>query len=129
MSSQARLVSPSPILGKPCCLHAALDQGQLPGDRPIGSAKEQATSGQSVQTRTAAGWRASQMTARWLAEEPRQTRRTLASGRQVGLAHPGRPDSPPAPNARMPRRRPCGRSVNQQRRGVRAMAAAGQPAG
>jgi hypothetical protein len=26
-----------------------------------------------------------------LAEEPRQTRRTLASGRQVGLAHPGRP--------------------------------------
>jgi Bifunctional DNA primase/polymerase, N-terminal len=25
-----------------------------------------------------------------LAEEPRQTRRTLASGRQVGLAHPGR---------------------------------------
>jgi hypothetical protein len=29
-----------------------------------------------------------------LAEEPRQTRRTLASGRQVGLAHPGRPTSP-----------------------------------
>ena len=26
-----------------------------------------------------------------LAKEPRQTRRTLASGRQVGLAHPGRP--------------------------------------
>jgi hypothetical protein len=26
-----------------------------------------------------------------LAEEPRQTHRTLASGRQVGLAHPGRP--------------------------------------
>jgi hypothetical protein len=26
-----------------------------------------------------------------LGEEPRQTRRTLASGRQVGLAHPGRP--------------------------------------
>jgi hypothetical protein len=32
-----------------------------------------------------------------LAEEPRQTRRTLASGRQVGLAHPGRPGQPPSP--------------------------------
>jgi hypothetical protein len=29
-----------------------------------------------------------------LAQEPRQTRRTLASGRQVGLAHPGRPAHP-----------------------------------
>jgi bifunctional DNA primase/polymerase-like protein len=29
-----------------------------------------------------------------LAEEPRQTRRTLTSGRQVGLAHPGRPAYP-----------------------------------
>ena len=29
-----------------------------------------------------------------LADEPRQTRRTLASGRQVGLAHPGRPAHP-----------------------------------
>jgi hypothetical protein len=45
-----------------------------------------------------------------LAEEPRQTRRTLASGRQVGLAHPGRPAYPttsqrthasPAPPARV----------------------------
>jgi hypothetical protein len=32
-----------------------------------------------------------------LAEEPRQTRRTLASGRQVGLAHPGRPGQPTSP--------------------------------
>jgi Bifunctional DNA primase/polymerase, N-terminal len=32
-----------------------------------------------------------------LAEEPRQTRRTLASGRQVGLAHPGRPAQPSSP--------------------------------
>src|SRR5215207_2264081 len=32
-----------------------------------------------------------------LAEEPRQTRRTLASGRQAGLAHPGRPRQPPSP--------------------------------
>jgi hypothetical protein len=32
-----------------------------------------------------------------LAEEPRQTRRTLASGRQVGLAHPGRPTHPTTP--------------------------------
>ena len=53
-----------------------------------------------------------------LAEEPRQTHRTLASGRQVGLAHPGRPPSPPAPNAPMPRRsRPCGRPASEPRRG------------
>jgi Bifunctional DNA primase/polymerase, N-terminal len=32
-----------------------------------------------------------------LAEEPRQTHRTLASGRQVGLAHPGRPAHPTSP--------------------------------
>jgi hypothetical protein len=32
-----------------------------------------------------------------LGEEPRQTHRTLASGRQVGLAHPGRPRQPPSP--------------------------------
>jgi hypothetical protein len=32
-----------------------------------------------------------------LAEEPRQTRRTLASGRQVGLAHPGRRRQPTGP--------------------------------
>ena len=35
-----------------------------------------------------------------LAEEPRQTRRTLASGRQVGLAHPGRPAHPTPPRHR-----------------------------
>jgi hypothetical protein len=33
-----------------------------------------------------------------LAEEPRQTRRTLASGRQVGLAHSGRPRQPTSPD-------------------------------
>jgi len=32
-----------------------------------------------------------------LADEPRQTRRTLTSGRQVGLAHPGRPAQPTSP--------------------------------
>jgi hypothetical protein len=32
-----------------------------------------------------------------LAEEPRQTRRTLASGRQIGLAHPGRHAQPTSP--------------------------------
>jgi hypothetical protein len=32
-----------------------------------------------------------------LEEEPSQTRRTLASGRQVGLAHPGRPHQPASP--------------------------------
>jgi hypothetical protein len=33
-----------------------------------------------------------------LTDEPRQTRRTLASGRQVGLAHPGRPAQPTSPD-------------------------------
>ena len=33
-----------------------------------------------------------------LAEEPRQTRQTLASGRQVGLAHPGRLRQPTSPD-------------------------------
>ena len=33
-----------------------------------------------------------------LGEEPRQTRRTLASARQVGLAHPRRPPEHPSPN-------------------------------
>jgi Bifunctional DNA primase/polymerase, N-terminal len=37
-----------------------------------------------------------------LAEEPRQTQRTLASGRQVGLAHPGRPAYPASPEHRHP---------------------------
>jgi hypothetical protein len=32
-----------------------------------------------------------------LTDEPRQTRRTLTSGRQVGLAHPGRPAYPTTP--------------------------------
>jgi hypothetical protein len=33
-----------------------------------------------------------------LGEEPHQTHRTLASGRQVGLAHPGRPRQPSSPD-------------------------------
>jgi Bifunctional DNA primase/polymerase, N-terminal len=37
-----------------------------------------------------------------LAEEPRQTHRTLASGRQVGLAHPGRPRQPTRPERTHP---------------------------
>jgi Bifunctional DNA primase/polymerase, N-terminal len=32
-----------------------------------------------------------------LTEEPRQTHRTLASGRKIGLAHPGRPRQPTSP--------------------------------
>jgi hypothetical protein len=40
-----------------------------------------------------------------LTEEPRQTHRTLASGRQVGLAHPGRPRQPPSPERPTPRHR------------------------
>jgi hypothetical protein len=37
-----------------------------------------------------------------LAQEPGQTRRTLASGRQVGLAHPGRPRQPTSPERTHP---------------------------
>jgi Bifunctional DNA primase/polymerase, N-terminal len=37
-----------------------------------------------------------------LQEEPRQTHRTLASGRQVGLAHPGRPRQPTSPERTHP---------------------------
>jgi Bifunctional DNA primase/polymerase, N-terminal len=37
-----------------------------------------------------------------LAEEPRQTHRTLVSGRQVGLAHPGRPAQPTSPQRTHP---------------------------
>ena len=37
-----------------------------------------------------------------LTEEPRQTHRTLASGRQIGLAHPGRPRQPPSPDRTRP---------------------------
>jgi Bifunctional DNA primase/polymerase, N-terminal len=37
-----------------------------------------------------------------LAEEPRQTHRTLASGRQVGLIHPGRPRQSTSPERHQP---------------------------
>ena len=68
-----------------------------------------------------------------LAEEPRQTRRTLASGRQVGLAHPG----PPRPTHSAPQPRthpslatvPAGDGRADQGEEVRAMAAAGQETG
>jgi hypothetical protein len=64
-----------------------------------------------------------------LGEEPRQTRRTLASGRQVGLAHPGRPAYPTTPNAPMRRRpRPLGGRRADPGGEVMAMAAA-DPAG
>jgi Bifunctional DNA primase/polymerase, N-terminal len=46
-----------------------------------------------------------------LAEEPRQTRRTLASARQVGLAHPRRPPERPSPD-----RAPLGREVDERAR-------------
>src|SRR4029453_13803614 len=37
-----------------------------------------------------------------LTEEPPQTHRTLASGRQLGLAPPGRPRQPPSPKRHHP---------------------------
>ena len=66
-----------------------------------------------------------------LADEPRQTHRTLASGRQVGLAHPRpAPDrTHPDPTHASPP--PPARAVGEQQPGgeVRAMAAAGHQAG
>jgi hypothetical protein len=52
-----------------------------------------------------------------LDEEPRQTRRTLASGRQVGLAHPGRPAQPTSPERthRSPPLRAAGEPVRERR--------------
>jgi hypothetical protein len=52
-----------------------------------------------------------------LDEEPRQTRRTLASGRQVGLAHPGRPAHPTSPeraHVSPPRRRAVGEPAKER---------------
>jgi Bifunctional DNA primase/polymerase, N-terminal len=52
-----------------------------------------------------------------LAEEPRQTHRTLASGRQVGLAHPGRPRQPLSPErtSASPPRRAAGERTKEGR--------------
>jgi Bifunctional DNA primase/polymerase, N-terminal len=47
-----------------------------------------------------------------LEEEPRQTHRTLASGRQVGLAHPGRPAQLPSPERTHPS--PPARAVGER---------------
>jgi hypothetical protein len=44
-----------------------------------------------------------------LAEEPRQTRRTLASARQVGLAHPRQPPERPSPERHSSPPAPAGR--------------------
>jgi Bifunctional DNA primase/polymerase, N-terminal len=50
-----------------------------------------------------------------LAEEPRQTRRTLASGRQVGLAHPGRPAQPTSPERTSAPPLPTGERTQERR--------------
>jgi bifunctional DNA primase/polymerase-like protein len=54
-----------------------------------------------------------------LGEEPRQTRRTLASGRQVGMAHPGRPRQPTSPErahpSPTPPARPAGERTQERR--------------
>jgi hypothetical protein len=49
-----------------------------------------------------------------LAEEPRQTRRTLASGRQVGLAHPGRPGHPTSPDRTHASPAPAARAAGER---------------
>jgi hypothetical protein len=54
-----------------------------------------------------------------LEEEPRQTHRTLASGRQVGLAHPGRPRQPPSPKRTDASRNPPARAAGERTKGGR----------
>ena len=49
-----------------------------------------------------------------LAEEPRQTHRTLASGRQVGLAHPGRPRQPTSPERTHASPAPAARAADER---------------
>ena len=49
-----------------------------------------------------------------LTDEPRQTRRTLASGRQVGLAHPGRPAQPTSPECAHASPAPPARSAGER---------------
>jgi hypothetical protein len=49
-----------------------------------------------------------------LEEEPRQTHRTMASGRQVGLAHPGRPRQPPTPERTHPSPIPPARAAGER---------------
>jgi hypothetical protein len=49
-----------------------------------------------------------------LGEEPRQTHRTLASGRQVGLAHPGRPRQPTSPERTHPSPTPPARAAGER---------------
>jgi hypothetical protein len=49
-----------------------------------------------------------------LAEEPRQTHRTLASGRQVGLARPGRPAQPTSPERAHPSPIPPARAAGER---------------
>jgi Bifunctional DNA primase/polymerase, N-terminal len=49
-----------------------------------------------------------------LAEEPRQTHRTLASGRQIGLAHPGRLRQPPSPERAHPSPTPPAQAAGER---------------
>jgi Bifunctional DNA primase/polymerase, N-terminal len=51
-----------------------------------------------------------------LGDEPRQTRRTLASGRQVGLAHPRRPPQPTIPEPSHASPAPPARAAGEQAR-------------
>jgi hypothetical protein len=54
-----------------------------------------------------------------LAEEPRQTCRTLASGRQVGLTHPGRPAYPATPERTHASPAPPARAAGERTQGGR----------
>jgi hypothetical protein len=49
-----------------------------------------------------------------LKEEPRQTHRTLASGRQIGLAHPGRPAQPSRPERTHASPTPAARAAGER---------------
>jgi len=49
-----------------------------------------------------------------LAEEPRQTRRTLASGRQIGLDHPRRPPEASTPERTHPSPTPPARAAAER---------------
>ena len=100
------------------------------GSRPATSTTWSPPAPSTTARSTRGSWQAAERCG-LLAEEPRQTRRTLASGRQVGLAHPGRPRQPTSPERTHASPTPPARAAGERakEREVKAMAAAGHPAG